>query len=69
MDIDPEPMGTNTQMQQKAEEEGTIDTEEVEEEDESEDTVDVAMTPMADILNARNGSDNVRLTFLTRNSY
>ena len=45
---------------QKTEEERTIDTEGLEE-DECEGVSDVAMTPMADILNARNGCDNVHL--------
>ena len=36
-----------------------MDTEEVEE-DERENISDIAMTPIADILNARNGCDNVR---------
>ena len=54
MDVDPEPVEVDTQPP----EEGTIDTE-VFEEDERDDVADVAMTPMADILNARNGCNNV----------
>jgi len=60
VEIDPEPVETGAQIRTKADVEGTIDTEELEE-DEFKDVVDVAMTPMADILNARNGCDNVRL--------
>jgi hypothetical protein len=58
MDVYPEPMETGAQVWPKAEEENTTDAE-VLGEDELEDVVDVAMIPMADILNARNGCDNV----------
>lgn len=61
MSVDQEPVGTDAQMQQKTEED-TTDTEELDE-DEREGTVEVAMAPMADILNARNRCDNVRLCF------
>ena len=54
MDVDPEPVEADAQPL----EEVIIDTE-VFEEDECEDVADVAMTPMADILNARNGCNNV----------
>jgi hypothetical protein len=64
MDVDLEHMETDSQTRQKTGgEEGTTDTEE-NEEDECEGVADVAMTPMADILNARNGCDNVRLYLL-----
>jgi SET domain-containing protein 6 len=59
MSVDPEPVGTDAQMQQKTEEEDTTDTEELGE-DEREGITDVAMAPMADVLNARNRCDNVR---------
>ncbi len=57
MDVDPEPVEIDAQSLQNTEE-GSIDTEGLEE-GECEDVANVAMTPMADILNARNGCDNV----------
>ena len=57
MDVDTEPVEADAQPPQKTEE-GTIDTE-IFEEDECDDVAEVAMTPMADILNARNGCNNV----------
>lgn len=58
MGIDPEVVETGAQMWIKADEEGTIDAEESEE-DERSDVEDIVMAPMADILNARNGCDDV----------
>lgn len=42
-------------------EEDSDDEDEDDEEEEREDVADVAMVPFADILNAKSGSDNVRL--------
>ena len=66
VELDPEPVETGAQMRIKADREGIFDAEELEE-DELKDGADVAMTPMADILNARNACDNVRLYLCTRN--
>jgi len=56
MDVDPEPVEADAHTLQKTEE-GTADTEDFEESR----CGDIAMGPMADILNARNGCDNVCL--------
>lgn len=64
MDVDPEPVDVDAQSLQNTEE-GMIDIEDFEE-DECADVADVAMTPMADILNARNGHDNVCFIFVAR---
>jgi len=61
MDVDLELVEEDAQTLQKTEE-GTIDTEE-HQEGECEDDAEVAMTPMADILNARNSCNNVCLYF------
>ena len=66
VELDPEPGETGAQMRMKADGEGIIDAEELEE-GERKDVADVAMTPMADILNARNARDNVCLYLCTRN--
>ena len=67
MDVDPEPMEADAQTPQKTEEEST-DTEYFEE-DGCGSVGNVAMTPMADILNARNGCDNVRFIFVARKTH
>ena len=63
MDVDPEPVDVDAQSLQNTEE--TINTEDFEE-GECEDVADVAMTPMADTLNARNGHDNVCFYLVAR---
>ena len=68
VDIDPGAVETGAQMWIKADEGSTINAEEFEE-DERNDVADVVMAPMADILNARNGYDNVCLYPLTRNPH
>ena len=53
MEVDSDHAETN-------EEEATGELEETDDDDDAEDQSDVAMVPMADMLNARYGSENVR---------
>ena len=62
MDVDEDPPApkSDQELPDEAQENSLIDDDDSEDEGEDADSSDVAMVPMADMLNARYGSENVR---------